>query len=223
MNADAPKVPGKRDFARAQLQAMDDLRRDGKLSLATRMVGLEIFSFVNRRSGCAFPSEVTIGRRLKVDERTVRRAIRELTAADYIKVTRRGRNNVYFPTLTERKPQHMSGIKQDNMSGIDTPPTTPDIHDTDTGHSCRNTGHQCPPNSFNNPLRTLRGSLATALPTGALRESQAREQQKTENEIANALGWQTFVAIPTQEADDLRKRWPIDETEVLELKRKYTP
>src|SRR5262245_46024751 len=74
-----------------------------------------------------------------------------------------------------------------------------------------------------NPIRTLRGSLTTAPPRGALRSPQAR--QKTENEIAEALGgWQCFMAVPTAEAENLRKRWPnVEETEMLALKRKYAP
>jgi hypothetical protein len=32
------------------------------------------------------------------------------------------------------------------------------------------------------------------------------------------------MAVPTAEVDDLRKRWPnVEETELLELKRKYAP
>jgi hypothetical protein len=66
------------------------------------------------------------------------------------------------------------------------------------------------------------GSLATAPPTGALRSPQARKQQETENEIANALGWQCFMAMPTAEADDLRKRWPnVEQAEMVDLKPKY--
>ena len=214
-----------KDFARARLQALDELRRDRELSIATRLVGWEIFCCANRKSGCAFPSEQTIAHRLKIDERSVRRAIKRLAAMNYIKVTRRGRNNVYFPTLTERKPEHMSGIKQDNMSAIDAQRPTPDICDTNTGHLCGNTGHGCRSNSVLTPVITLtEGSLATAPLKGALRSPQARTQQETENEIANALGWLTFTAMPPAEAEDLRKRWPnVGETELLELKRKYTP
>jgi hypothetical protein len=65
-------------------------------------------------------------------------------------------------------------------------------------------------------------SVAPAPPTGALRSPQAR--QKTENEIVEALGWQCFMAVPIAETEDLRKRWPnVEETDLLELKRKYTP
>src|SRR5262245_3244545 len=109
-----------KDFYRARSQAEHELRRDGKLSLADRMVGLEIFSYVNRKTGCAYPSQETIAHSLKVDERTVRRAAKHLTAAGYLKVSRRGRHNVYSPILSPRKP--------DNMSAIDAPAATPDIH-----------------------------------------------------------------------------------------------
>ena len=42
--------------------------------------------------------------------------------------------------------------------------------------------------------------------TGALRSP--KEQQQMENEIAEALGWQTFTALTTTEVDALRERWP---------------
>src|SRR5262249_685767 len=76
-----------KDLARARLQALDELRRDRELSIATRLVGWEIFCCANRKSGCAFPSEQTIAHRLKIDERSVRRAIKQLAAMNYIKVT----------------------------------------------------------------------------------------------------------------------------------------
>jgi AraC-like DNA-binding protein len=220
----------KKAFARARLNAADDLLCNGNLSPAARLVGLAIFRHVNRITGLAFPSEQTIADRLGLSERHVRRAIGELRGAGCIKVMRRGRSNVYLPAFAatpdklsafaEQKADKSSGMKQDNMSGVGA--AIPDIYHRDTGHFCQNTGHGCPPNSFNNPIRTLGGSLATALPTGALREPQA--SQKTENEIAAALGWQCFMDLPAAVAEDLRKRWPnVEPGELFELKRKYEP
>jgi Helix-turn-helix domain len=87
--------PDSKDFARARLQAADELRRDGKLSPTARLVGWEIFSCINRANGQAYPSEQTIASRLGVTDKTVKRAIAQLKTASHIKVTRRGRNNVY--------------------------------------------------------------------------------------------------------------------------------
>jgi len=212
---------------------MDDLRRDKELSIATRMVGLEIFSCTNRRSGYAFPSEVTIAHRLGITDRWVRTAVKQLAAAGYIKLTRRcGRSNVYSPAFIERNqkptgktPELSSGVTQEDTSGVGTSsdnpgttiPQTPELSSGDPGTAV-------PPNSVLNPIINSWGSLATAPPKGALRSPQARKQQETENEIANALGWLTFTAMPPDEAEDLRKRWPnVGETERLELKRKYAP
>jgi DNA-binding transcriptional ArsR family regulator len=197
-----------KDFYRARSQAEHELRRDGKLSLADRMVGLEIFSYVNRKTGCAYPSQETIAHSLKVDERTVRRAAKHLTAAGYLKVSRRGRHNVYSPILSPRKP--------DNMSAIDAPAATPDIHDTNTGHSCTNTGHGCTPNLIKNLNKNLGGSLASA-PDGA---RSPREQARIE--LVATLGWHCFKNIPRDESRNLETRWPnVTNDEILELKCKY--
>jgi DNA-binding FadR family transcriptional regulator len=76
--------PLSKDFARARLQAADELRRDGKLSAAARLVGLEIFSYVNQASGEAFPSQGTIARRLGITDRAVRTAVKQLADAGRI-------------------------------------------------------------------------------------------------------------------------------------------
>ena len=210
--------PHSKGFLRARLQAADELRRDGKLSAAARLVGLEIFSYVNQASGEAFPSEATIARRLGITDRTVRTAVKQLADAGHINVRRRrGRNNLYSPTF----------IAQEKISGVGTPRSsgTPEKFDADPGKKQQGTPEKNDPLTLLlNPIRTLGGSLATAPPTGALRSPQARKQQETENEIANALGWLTFTAMPPDEVEDLRKRWPnVEETELLELKRKYAP
>jgi len=213
--------PQSKDFARARLQAADELRRNGKLSATARLVGLEIFSCINRVNGQAYPSEQTIASRLGIADKTVKRAIAQLQTAGYIKVTRRGRNNVYSPSFIDQI--------GDKKAPITNPPNRKpgagDKNGTDRGHFFQNRGQNDPPNSITNPVLTLRGSLATAPPTGALRSPQVQARQKTENEIAKALGgWPCFMAVPLAEAEDLRKRWPnVKETKLLELKRKYAP
>jgi len=203
-----------KDFMRARLQAEDDLLDDGKLFFAARLVGLRIFRCVNRATGNSFPSEVTLASRLKMAERTVRLAIKQLAAEGYLKVTRRGRHNVYFPILNRRKPATIAGVNEN--------PKTPAMNSTNTGNEQQQYRQPLPPNSVLNSLKNSRGSLANALPTGALREPLARKQQETENEIGQALGWLCFGNMPPAEADELRKRWPnVDEAELAELRRKY--
>ena len=125
-------LPHSKDFTRARLQAADQLRRDGKLSAAARLVGLEIFSYVNEASGEAFPSEATIARRLGITDRTVRTAVKQLADAGRIKVTRRpGRNNLYSPAFIKQR--------QEKISGVGTPrsPGTPAKFDADPEKNSR--------------------------------------------------------------------------------------
>jgi DNA-binding FadR family transcriptional regulator len=109
--------PHSKDFARARLQAADELRRDGKLSTAARLVGLEIFSYVNQASGEAFPSEATIARRLGITDRTVRTAVKHLADAGHMNVTRRrGRSNLYSPTFIKTQ-EKLPGLARRDHPG----------------------------------------------------------------------------------------------------------
>jgi DNA-binding transcriptional ArsR family regulator len=210
--------PHGKAFLRARLQSADELRRDGKLSAAARLVGLEIFSYVNQASGEAFPSEATIARRLGLTDRTVRTAVKKLADAGRIKVTRRlGRSNLYSPAFIKQTQEKISGVGTPRSFG------TPEKFDADPGKEQQGTPEKNDPLTLLfNPIRTLGRSLATAPPTGALRSRQAC--QKADNEIAEALGFRCLMAVPIAEAKDLRKRWPnVEETELLELKRKYAP
>src|SRR5262249_23653941 len=76
-----------KDFAPARLQALDEWGGARDLPMAPRLVGWKIFCGANGKSGSAFPSEKTTAHRLKIDERSVRRAIKQLAAMNYIKVT----------------------------------------------------------------------------------------------------------------------------------------
>src|SRR5262249_1659109 len=219
------------DFKRAQLDAMDDLRRNGQITKAARLVGLEILARVNRVKGCAYPAEEKIARDLGISSRTVRRAIGQLKAAGCIKITRRGRNNVYAPAFLDRIPDIISKTP-DNLSCNDTPDNLSAIRPLTHGNSKTDIpkrGLRIPDNK--DPLtlepvltlyRTPSQKRARSLALRTRFARAPREQQKAENEIAEALGWECFTAIPTAEAEDLRKRWPnVGETELLELKRKY--
>jgi len=210
------------DFKRAQLDAMDDLRRNGQITKAARLVGLEILARVNRVKGCAYPAEEKIARDLGISSRTVRRAIGQLKAAGCIKITRRGRNNVYAPAFLDRIPDIISKTP-DNLSAIR--PLTHGNSKTDIPKRGLRIPDKNDPLTLEPVLTLYRTTSQKRARSLALRTRFARaprEQQKAENEIAEALGWECFTAIPTAEAEDLRKRWPnVGETELLELKRKY--
>ena len=87
-------------FNGLRLAAMDRLRRDGELSAAARLVGLEILSHVNRASMDAWPSESTLAAALGLDIKTVKRAVPVLEAAGYFVISRRRRySNRYRPVF----------------------------------------------------------------------------------------------------------------------------
>jgi len=204
-------------FTRARLQAGDDLRRKGKLTAAARLVGLEIFNCVNRVSGGAWPSQKTIADRLGIDDRTVRRAIKQLKAAGCIRVMhRRGCSNVYFPLFVDRTEDILSGVEprptEDNLSSDpgQNVPGTPDKND--------------PLTLLSNPVRTPSTEVATDKKRAQREKLKAR--QKAENEIANVIGWSCLQEIPAELVEDLCSRWlngNLDKTELFELKQKYDP
>jgi biotin operon repressor len=132
--------PHSKDFTRARLQAADELRRDGKLSAAARLVGLEIFSYVNQASGGAFPSQATIARRLGITERTVRTAVKQLVDAGHINVRRRrGRNNLYWPAFIKQTQEKISRVGTPRSSG------TPEKFDADPGKKQQGTSEKKTP------------------------------------------------------------------------------
>jgi biotin operon repressor len=202
-------------FDRARLQAGDDLRRNGKLSAAARLVGLEIFNCVNKVTGGAWPSQETIADRLGIDDRTVRRAIKQLKAAGCIKVMRRrGRSNVYFPLFVDRTEDILSGVEprptEDNLSSDpgQKVPVTPDKND--------------PLTLVSNPVRTPSTEPATDKKRAQREKLKAR--QKAENEIADLIGWACLQEIPSELVEDLCSRWlsgDVDQAELFDLKQKY--
>jgi Helix-turn-helix domain len=202
-------------FTRARLQAGDDLRRKGKLTAAARLVGLEIFNCVNRVSGGAWPSQKTIADRLGIDDRTVRRAIKQLKAAGCIRVMhRRGCSNVYFPLFVDRTEDILSGVE---------PRPTEDKSSSDPGQNVPRTPDKNDPLTLSsNPVRTP--STEAAAEEKRKRSLARASRQKAENEIAEVIGWHCTTEIPREEFEDLCRRWPdVDAAELFELKQKYEP
>jgi hypothetical protein len=202
-------------FTRARLQAMDNLRRNGKLSATARIVGLEILACVNSVNGGAWPSETTIACRLGFGERTVRRAIVQLKADGCTKVMRRrGRSNVYFPAFADRTEANLAGVEADPREAklASNPgqkrPHTPDKNGRQTLSS--------------NPGRTPSTEAATDKKRTQREKLKAR--QRAENEIADLIGWPCLQEMPPELIEGLCSRWPnIDRAELFELKQKYEP
>jgi hypothetical protein len=84
-------------FAAAKLALADRIRHDGRLSGSIRLIGAELCSLVNERTGYSWASEKYLAEKLSVTDRTIKRAVVALKAAGYIEVTKVGRNNRYRP------------------------------------------------------------------------------------------------------------------------------
>jgi len=204
-------------FTHARLWAMDDLRRTGNLSAATRLVGLEIFSCANRINGAAWPSEKTIASRLGLSVRTVRTAINQLQPS-YIEVMRRGRNNVYYPSFrmfVDQMGEKISGVEE---------AATPEKFSTDTGKKQQATPAKNDPLNLKvNPGRSPSTEAATEERKIAQRNKR-KARQKAENEIADVVGRECLAEAPVDEVEDLCRRWPdVNAAELFEFKQKYGP
>jgi hypothetical protein len=95
-----------------KLAALRTLMRDGKLSPSARLVGWDLYERFNRVMGCSWPSQATIAASLRLDIKTVKRAIRELASHGYVEVRKGGRSNQYVPKIAEGK-----GTKTDRDKG----------------------------------------------------------------------------------------------------------
>jgi hypothetical protein len=113
----------RKEFNRARLAFLDQLRRDSTLTPAARLVGWEIGSRVNMVSGAAWPAQETIASALGLDSRTVRRSIRELTRC-YYTIHRGGRSLSYMPNFDGGKPDKLSGVDQSETQDKNVPHRT---------------------------------------------------------------------------------------------------
>jgi biotin operon repressor len=199
-------------------QAADNLRHDGSLTATARLVGLEIFSFVNKVSGTAWPAEETIADRLGITARTVRTAIKQLKAAGYISVVRRGRSNMYFPMFIDLIEENFSGIEGGSSD------TSPEKNGADTGKKQHAIPEKNDPLTLlSNPIRTP-SSKAAAEERRIAQRNKRKDRQKAENEIADILGWECLAEVPADEVEDLCRCWPnVDQAKLFELKQQYGP
>lgn len=84
-------------FTAQKLELADRIRHDGRLSASIRIIGAEICSLTNFRTGYAWAPEKYLAEKLAVTDRTIKRAIVALKAAGWITVERVGRSNRYRP------------------------------------------------------------------------------------------------------------------------------
>jgi hypothetical protein len=219
-------------FTRAQLRAGHDLRRNAQFSVSARLIGLEILSCVNKISGCAFPSEETIARRLGITERSVRTGIKQLKAAGWHKVMRHGRSNMYFPNFFDRIEEIISGIDKAAVEKAAEPPTAENF-DANTGKKQHATPEKNDPLTLSsNPVRTLASEVAGDEARKAVEKKRCpqrdklKARQEAENKIADVIGWPCVQEIPREAFEDLCCRWQrgeVDLAELVELERKYKP
>lgn len=86
-------------FSSQKLALADRIRHDGRLSASIRIIGAEICSLTNFRTGYAWAPEKYLAEKLAVTDRTIKRAIVALKAAGWISVERVGRSNRYRPVF----------------------------------------------------------------------------------------------------------------------------
>jgi hypothetical protein len=138
---------------------------DKNLSAATRLVGIYIADRINTKRGYAWPPQEQIASDLGIDERTVRRAVKDL--ASYFGIDRSQRQHEYHPM-----PDTLSAIAAD-----------------DTGHFCSDTGQKCtsiPDKNVPPSLEILLHPLTTSTVDGALARSNRQEKK------ASADGFSKF-------------------------------
>lgn len=105
-------------FTAKKLQWIEAITLDGAMTAeAMRLATVLAIKFLSRRSGCAFPSQKTLGDLLGIKERQVRRHMTALIEAGYVAQNNRGRNrsNEYRMALPTGH-QKTAGTKRDRSS-----------------------------------------------------------------------------------------------------------
>lgn len=168
-------VPDAKAFTAAKLALADIVRHDGALSASSRLIGAEICSLANERTGYSWASERYLAEKLSVADRTIKRAIVALKAAGYIEVTKAGRNNRYRPLfgalekgtkcpLSEADRGHQSPLSDENRGQKEPQQGT---------FSSENRGQKGPPISLeislgisSRPPASANGAAASAVGAG---------------------------------------------------------
>jgi Helix-turn-helix domain len=106
--------------AKAKFDLANRIRVDIALTPSTRLVGLYIADHINTKRGYAWCTQEQIAAALGIDERTVRRAIKDLDR--------------HFAVDRSHRAHEYRIATPDNLSAI---------APNDTGHFCSDTGHFC--------------------------------------------------------------------------------
>jgi hypothetical protein len=162
------------NFTKLKLDWLDELVCDPSLSPFAFCVAYVLSTYVNRKSGTAWPKHETIAERIKCSRDGVRKAIRGLLELGYLGLVKgrgRGHSNCYRLQLKKGDSHHPFQTAE----RVTTVPKK--------GDGRRRKGVQpSPQNPLKNPLKNPTnadppaGSLATALPTGALARPPCSEQ-----------------------------------------------
>jgi len=189
-----------------------NLSQRAKIAASTMSLYFNQEEFAKEGRLWAWPSLRTLDRATGQSKVTVIAAIEELKAAGYLEVrrrydpvARRYKSHRYLAAIPEgdgSKPGKFSDPIL-NQGGSDGYTRVVQTGSTDSSTYSKNDSYAA-------------GSLASA---DALRSPA----EKAKKEIVKALGWHCFKQMPLSEIADLCKRWPVEEAELLEIKRIYPP
>ncbi len=113
-------------------------------------VAFVIVRMLNRKRGCAWPSQATIGSVVGVKPRQIRNVLRHLEQAGYLRSEARGyqKTDRYFAILTERKSNTALGLS----AALDCQSDSGNPVPSDRQFIAANDGAQLPPNPCNDPI-----------------------------------------------------------------------
>ncbi|WKA31583.1 helix-turn-helix domain-containing protein [Bradyrhizobium roseum] len=168
----APPASDAKAFSTQKLALADRIRHDGRLSSSIRLIGAEICSLTNFRTGYSWAPQKYLSEKLSVTDRTIKRAIVELVAAGYLVVERVGRSNRYRPNF--------AALEQGTFLPLSDPQQGTNCHLSDENRgqkepqqgtfSTENRGQKSPPISLEISLGISSGAEAGAVgaaPDGA--------------------------------------------------------
>jgi DNA-binding transcriptional ArsR family regulator len=187
-----------RAFNAKKLAAMDRVRRDPRLTGATRAVGGELLSRLDARTGEVLPTDETyLKDKLGLGLRTVKRAIAALLDTGYFEVRKAGRSNRYRPVLDPEKQ-----VPKWPLSETPQVPKWP-LSEADRGQngpeqvpkSAENRGQNGPPITLEKTLSLpLQGGEAASAPEGAGGPPPKQDLERLRARLKQRLGEEVFAS-----------------------------
>jgi hypothetical protein len=247
-SAAAQALAGKA-FTKAKFDWQDAIRRDSDLTRFDCCVAQELSSFFNRHTGEAYPSHQTIAGKLNASRSGVKKSLLRLAHAGYLEVTEgRGRTHTNRYRMRLKK-----GPVWDPFRGWSNAQRVPDRTKKGPAQAQKRSpaGPQNPvTNSLKNPsVDAPAGSLATALPTGALprppcgkqaepkRAAQGKngsgaplartqlnphaEQQQFDRELTEIIGEQYWL-LPEDQRAKLHDDWSKGKLSADDVRAKFS-